>query len=145
MNRDVYAERLAQDRKIRRHAASLIGELHCLPFDEALALIREVRGLVRIMEDVPLTEKISADAASLYARLPLTGPAVALRTLHLLELWLGYIETGVLDVEASAELAVIVGAVPLSQSAHIKMDNDDCSEVLVAPRPRLKVVGNSES
>lgn len=59
-NRDIYAERLEQDRKIRRHAAALIGELHCLPVEEAVELINEVRGMVRIMEGVPLAEKISA-------------------------------------------------------------------------------------
>lgn len=145
-DRDVYAERLEQDRKIRRHAASLIGELHCLPYAEAVDLINEVRGMVRIMDGQPLAEKISADAAAFYARLPLVSPSVAMRTLHLLELWIGFVETGFLNVEEASSVAVIVGTVPLAESAHIKQGAvNDCSEVLVAPRPRLQMVKKAEN
>lgn len=140
--RDPFIRRLEEDRKLRRQAGALVSGLLPLSPGEVRALIRDVRALIGLMEGIPVDHPIGDDAAALYAKLGGTA-AEKRRIVRLLELWISFIETGVVNVADSAEFAMITGNDDLAQARHLKATQDELplgDEILAAPAPKLRIV-----
>lgn len=140
--RDPFTKRLEEDRKLRRHAGQIISSLLPLSDEEVRALFSDVRALIGLMEGGIVDRPICDEAAALYARIPGTASEKQ-RTVHLLELWLQYIETGAIDIGKTMEMARITGYDNLHQAQHLRIDDRDppsATEVIVAPQPKLRLV-----
>ena len=135
-DRAIFAEQIEHDRKLRRLAATLVPELLSLSSEEAAEAISKARKLVDLASGgVGPTKPVSAAAAELYAHLPLHSTRDALRTLHLIEENLRYIEEGVFDGKQPKDLARYLGG-PIASSKHLRFNvgsaANDC-DLIVMP------------
>lgn len=102
-------------------------------------VFNDVRSLIDLMDGRALRAPVLDEAAALYAKLP-GNSADKRRALRLLERWVEYIETGVLDLSIRDDITTIIGP-PVEEAQHLR-EEEDGREVLVVP-PVLRLVRGS--